>query len=37
MRYLSIALIGLIQAERWNGQLPTTMVPGSAVPFVNVQ
>lgn len=31
------ALIGLIQAERWNGQLPTTMVPGSSVPFVNVK
>jgi regulator of protease activity HflC (stomatin/prohibitin superfamily) len=23
--------------ERWNGQLPTTMVPGQAVPFVNVK
>jgi len=31
------ALIGLISAERWNGVLPTTMVPGSAVPFVSVK
>ena len=23
-------------AERWNGVLPTTLVPGSAVPFLNV-
>lgn len=30
------ALISLTQAERWNGQLPTTMVPGGAVPFLNV-
>jgi regulator of protease activity HflC (stomatin/prohibitin superfamily) len=29
-------LVGLVQAERWNGQLPTTMVPGSSVPFMNV-
>lgn len=29
-------LIALTQAEKWNGQLPTTMVPGSAVPFLNV-
>ena len=25
-------LVTLVQAERWNGVLPTTMVPGSAVP-----
>lgn len=31
------SLILLTQAERWNGILPTTMVPGGAVPFVNVQ
>lgn len=31
------ALIGLVQAEKWNGQLPTTMVPGSALPMLNVQ
>jgi len=30
-------LIDLVSAERWNGVLPTTMVPGSAVPFVNVK
>jgi hypothetical protein len=26
-----------VQAERWNGVLPTPMVPGSAVPFVSVK
>lgn len=30
-------VIDLVRAERWNGTLPTTMVPGSAVPFVNIQ
>lgn len=30
-------LVNLVQAERWNGELPTTMVPGSAVPFLNVK
>lgn len=30
------ALVALIQAERWNGQLPTTMVPGATVPFMDV-
>lgn len=29
-------LIGLVQAERWDGKLPSTMLPGSAVPFLNV-
>lgn len=29
-------LIDLVRAERWDGKLPTTMVPGSAVPFMNV-
>jgi regulator of protease activity HflC (stomatin/prohibitin superfamily) len=29
-------IISLTQAERWNGVLPTTMVPGSAVPFVTI-
>ncbi len=28
-------LVTLVQAERWNGVLPTTMVPGSSVPFVS--
>lgn len=26
-----------LQAERWDGKLPTTMVPGSAVPFMNLK
>jgi regulator of protease activity HflC (stomatin/prohibitin superfamily) len=30
------SLIELVQAERWNGTLPTTMVPGQTVPFLNV-
>lgn len=30
-------LISLTQAERWNGQLPTTMVPNNAVPFLSVK
>lgn len=30
-------VIQLVQAEKWNGTLPQTMVPGSAVPFVNVR
>jgi regulator of protease activity HflC (stomatin/prohibitin superfamily) len=30
------ALIELVQAERWNGVLPTTMIPGQTVPFLNV-
>lgn len=30
------ALVDLVQAERWNGALPTTMVPGQTVPFMNV-
>lgn len=30
-------LIGLVQAEKWNGALPTTMVPGGAIPMLNVQ
>jgi regulator of protease activity HflC (stomatin/prohibitin superfamily) len=29
-------LIELVQAEKWNGTLPTTMVPNGAVPFLNV-
>lgn len=31
------SLIQLVQAERWNGTLPTTMVPNSTVPFLNMQ
>lgn len=30
-------LIDLTAAERWDGKLPTTMVPGSAVPFLSVR
>lgn len=30
-------LIELTQAEKWNGQLPTTMIPGSTVPFMNMK
>ncbi len=30
------SIISLTQAERWNGVLPTTMVPGSSVPFVTI-
>lgn len=31
------SIIALTTAERWNGVLPASMVPGSAVPFVNVK
>ena len=30
-------LIGLVQAERWDGKLPTTMLPDSTVPFMNMR
>ncbi len=29
-------LVGLVQAERWDGKLPTQMIPGGTVPFLNV-
>lgn len=29
-------IIELTKAEKWSGNLPTTMVPGSAVPFIEV-
>jgi len=29
-------LVELVAAEKWNGILPTTMVPGSATPFISV-
>lgn len=29
-------LVALTATEKWDGKLPTTFVPGSAVPFVNV-
>ena len=31
------ALVALIQAEKWDGKLPNTMVPGSTVPFLSVK
>jgi regulator of protease activity HflC (stomatin/prohibitin superfamily) len=31
------AIIRLTGAEKWNGQLPNTFVPGSATPFVDVK
>lgn len=31
------ALIELTKAERWNGVLPTTMLPGSATPIINLR
>ena len=30
-------LPALVTAEKWDGHLPTTMVPGGAVPFLNVR
>lgn len=30
-------LVNLTATEKWNGQLPNTMVPGSAVPFIGVK
>nr|WP_321240039.1 prohibitin family protein [uncultured Tolumonas sp.] len=30
-------LVELIKAERWNGALPQTMLPNSAVPFIDVK
>ena len=31
------SLVSLVQAERWDGKLPTTMVPGGAVPMISVR
>jgi regulator of protease activity HflC (stomatin/prohibitin superfamily) len=30
------ALVSLVQAERWDGHLPQTMVPGAAVPMIGL-
>jgi hypothetical protein len=30
-------LVNLIQAEKWDGKLPQTMVPGGALPFLQVR
>lgn len=32
----NLNLIALTQAEKWNGALPSTMVPGSSVPFISL-
>jgi regulator of protease activity HflC (stomatin/prohibitin superfamily) len=29
-------LVDLTRAEKWNGQLPSSMIPGSTVPFLDV-
>jgi regulator of protease activity HflC (stomatin/prohibitin superfamily) len=29
-------LVALVQAERWDGKLPTTMIPGGAVPMLGI-
>lgn len=29
-------IVDLTTVERWNGQLPTSMIPGGAVPFMNL-
>lgn len=29
-------LVDLVKAERWNGVLPTTMLPNSTIPFMNM-
>ena len=31
------SIVALVQAERWDGVLPVTMVPNAAVPFLNVR
>ncbi len=31
------SLIALTAAEKWDGKLPTTMVPGASVPFIGVK
>lgn len=30
-------LVDLTKAERWDGKLPTHMVPGNSVPFINIK
>jgi regulator of protease activity HflC (stomatin/prohibitin superfamily) len=30
------ALVNLVQAEKWDGKLPATMVPGGALPMLNL-
>jgi regulator of protease activity HflC (stomatin/prohibitin superfamily) len=31
------SLVSLVQAEKWDGKLPATMLPGSGVPMINLQ
>lgn len=31
------SLIELVKAEKWDGKLPTTMVPQTTVPFINIK
>ncbi len=30
------SLVSLVQAEKWDGKLPATMVPGAAVPMIGL-
>jgi regulator of protease activity HflC (stomatin/prohibitin superfamily) len=30
------ALVSLVQAEKWDGKLPATMIPGGAIPMLNL-
>lgn len=30
------SLVSLVQAERWDGKLPSSMIPGGAIPFLNL-
>jgi len=30
------SLVELVQAERWDGKLPVTMLPGGAVPMLSI-
>jgi regulator of protease activity HflC (stomatin/prohibitin superfamily) len=30
------SLVSLVQAEKWDGKLPATMVPGGAVPMLGL-
>lgn len=30
-------LVDLIKAERWDGKLPTTVIPGNTTPFLGVK
>ena len=31
------ALVNLVQAEKWDGKLPVTIIPGGAIPMLNLQ